>query len=123
MHTKPTVAVRAGTGAGLFACLLVACSPSPDDTIAAARTALDAQRPAEAIALLKPYIAKQVDDGMARALLAEALLDTGNLEEGRREAAEADRLRAPRATLRVSGARTAAPQDQDASSSPNSQPV
>ena len=108
MHRKSTVAVRAGMGAGLFACLLVACSPSPDDTTAAARTALDAQRPAEAIALLKPYIAKQVDDGMARALLAEALLDTGNLEEGRREAAEADRLRAPRAALRVSECRMAA---------------
>ena len=105
---RPSVVVRAGMSAALLACLLVACSPSPDDTMAAARTALEAQRPAEAIALLKPYIAKQVDDGMARALLAEALLDTGSLEEGRREAAEADRLRAPRSALRVSECRMAA---------------
>jgi tetratricopeptide (TPR) repeat protein len=92
----------------LLATLLVACGTSPDNTLADARTALEAQHPAKAIALLKPYISAHAEDGMARALLAEALLDSGNLEEGRREIAEADRLRAPRNVLRVSECRVAA---------------
>ena len=73
-----------------------------------ARAALEAQHPAKAISLLKPYISAHAEDGVARALLAEALLDSGNLEEGRREIAEADRLRAPRNALRVSECRVAA---------------
>ena len=92
----------------MLATLLAACSGSPDNAIAEARAALEAQHPGEAIALLKPYIAQHVDDGAARALLAEALLDSGNFEEGKREVAEADRLRAPRSALRVSECRVAA---------------
>ena len=76
--------------------------------MADARAALEAQHPAKAIAILKPYISENFEDGVARALLAEALLDSGNLEEGRREIAEAERLRAPRSALRVSECRVAA---------------
>ena len=92
----------------MLATLLAACSGNPDNTMAEARAALVAQHPTEAIALLKPYVAKNVEDGTARALLAEALLDSGNFEEGKREVAEADRLRAPRSALRVSECRVAA---------------
>jgi len=102
------VGIRGVVGASLLATLLVACGTAPDNTLADARAALAAQHPASAIALLKPYISEHVDDGMARALLAEALLDSGNLDEGRREIAEADRLRAPRNSLRVSECRVAA---------------
>ena len=99
---------RLAVGAGVLAALLSACGGQPENTLADARAALEAQHPAKAIALLKPYISAHVDDGMARALLAEALLDSGNLEEGRRELSEADRLRAPRSALRVSECRVAA---------------
>ena len=99
---------RSIVGASLLATLLVACGTAPDNTLADARAALEAQHPAKAISLLKPYISTHVDDGVARALLAEALLDSGNLDEGRREISEADRLRAPRNTLRVSECRVAA---------------
>jgi tetratricopeptide (TPR) repeat protein len=95
-------------GAGLLATLLVACGPAQENTLADARAALEAQHPAKAIAVLKPYISENFEDGVARALLAEALLDSGNLEEGRREIAEAERLRAPRSALRVSECRVAA---------------
>ncbi len=103
-----TVGSRAVVGASLLATLLVACGTAPDNTLADARAALEAQHPAKAIELLKPYISAHAEDGVARALLAEALLDSGNLVEGRREIAEADRLRAPRNTLRVSECRVAA---------------
>ena len=103
-----TVGIRAVVGASLLATLLVACGTAPDNTLADARAALEAQHPAKAIELLKPYISAHAEDGVARALLAEALLDSGNLVEGRREIAEADRLRAPRNTLRVSECRVAA---------------
>ena len=100
--------MRFTVGASLLATLLVACGSDPENTLADARAALEAQHPAKAIALLKPYISENFEDGLARALLGEALLDSGNLEEGRREVAEAERLRAPRAALRVSECRLAA---------------
>ena len=99
---------RLAVGAGVLAALLTACGGQPENTLADARAALEEQFPAKAIDLLKPYISKHVEDGMARALLAEALLDSGNVEEGRRELSEADRLRAPRSALRVSECRVAA---------------
>ena len=114
LNSNPTAAARSfatrrlTAGAGMLATLLAACGGQPENTLADARAALEEQFPAKAIDLLKPYISKHVEDGMARALLAEALLDSGNVEEGRRELSEADRLRAPRGVLRVSECRVAA---------------
>lgn len=96
-------------GAGLIAVLLAGCHQAPETPVLeAARTSMAAGRPAEAAELLKPYIAQNVDDGTARAVLAEALLDMGNFTEAQLQVTEADRLRAPRSLLRVSECRIAA---------------
>lgn len=95
-------------GASLLAIFVAGCHQAPDSSaIDQAKAALDADRPADAITLLKPYVAAHVEDGPARAVLAEALLDLGNLQEARLQLAEADRLRAPRSQLRVSECRIA----------------
>ena len=89
--------------------LLGACAKAPPPaTLAQARTALAQEHPREAAALLKSLIQAAPDDGAARALLAEALLDTGDIDEAQRQLAEANRLRAPRSALRVSECRVAA---------------
>lgn len=95
-------------GLGVLAVALAGCARAPEVApLEAARAALEAGRPAEAVALLKPHVVEQVEDGIARALLAEALLDMGNLTEAKLQLAEADRLRAPRSQLRVSECRIA----------------